>query len=52
MLVRFDVRGQQGMDFINGGSIIVDYGFLVVMFLSAVWTSDLFTADDSFVQVL
>ncbi len=26
------------MDFITGGSIIVDYGFLVVMFVSAVWT--------------
>ncbi len=25
MLVDFDVRGQQGMDFFKGGSVIMDY---------------------------
>ncbi len=28
MLVDFDVRGQQGMDFITGGSIVMDYGLI------------------------
>ncbi len=26
MSVEFDVRGQQGMDFLTAGSIIMDYG--------------------------
>ncbi len=29
MPVDFDVRGQQGMDFFTGGSIIMDYGLLL-----------------------
>ncbi len=28
MWVNFDVRGQQGMDFITGGSVIMDYGLV------------------------
>ncbi len=28
MSVDFDVRGQQGMDFFTGGSIIMDYGLV------------------------
>ncbi len=42
MLVDFDVRGQQGMDFFTGGSAIMEYVVVfwpvIVMFLSAVWT--------------
>ncbi len=26
MLVDFDVKGQQGIDFFTGGNIIMDYG--------------------------
>ncbi len=26
MSVNFEVRGQQGMDFFTGGSVIMDYG--------------------------
>ncbi len=28
MLVDFDVKGQQGMTLITGGSIIMDYGLM------------------------
>ncbi len=28
MLVDFDVRGQKGMDFFTGGSVIMDYGLV------------------------
>ncbi len=28
MLVDFDVRGQQGIDFLIGGRVIMDYGFV------------------------
>ncbi len=27
-VVNFDVRGQQGMDFFTGGSVIMDYGLV------------------------
>ncbi len=30
MLVDIDVRGQQGMDFFTGGSIMMDYGLFFI----------------------
>ncbi len=29
MLVDYDMRGQQGMDFFTGGNVIMDYGLAV-----------------------
>ncbi len=42
MLVDFDVRGQQVIDFLTGGSIIMDYGFSIVFWPKAQNLDDVF----------
>ncbi len=49
ILVDFDVRGQQWIDLITGGSVIVDYGFV---FLLEVTSSDSFNVKNALMMDL